>query len=148
VSETRASTATIKFGAGYEAPWFVASGTPAEIREQLVEAFGLVEPNAGTLEEVITACSVIALHQYNLAVEAGAAPATTIQKPKGPAQFKPGIAAQAKASEPEVEDPPLDQLIKSAASEEELGQIWKDNQSVWTPEYTELAAQRKKELAG
>ena len=50
---TKVSSTTIKFGAGYDAPWFVAVGTVAAQRKQLEEVFGLQESNANTLAELI-----------------------------------------------------------------------------------------------
>jgi len=41
VSEARSGSATIKFGKGFNAPWFVATGTVEEQREQLVQFLGV-----------------------------------------------------------------------------------------------------------
>jgi len=40
VSEARGSTTTIKFGKGFNAPWFVATGTVEEQRQQLIDLIG------------------------------------------------------------------------------------------------------------
>ena len=46
------STLTIKFGKGYEDPWFVASGNPATIRRQLLEFAGLEDDPDKTLQQL------------------------------------------------------------------------------------------------
>ena len=46
------STLTIKFGKGYEDPWFVASGNPASIRRQLLEFAGLEDDPDKTLQRL------------------------------------------------------------------------------------------------
>ena len=46
------STLTIKFGRGYEDPWFVASGNPATIRRQLLEFAGLEDEPDKTLQQL------------------------------------------------------------------------------------------------
>lgn len=46
------STLTIKFGKGYEDPWFVASGNPATIRRQLLEFAGLEDDPDKTLQRL------------------------------------------------------------------------------------------------
>ena len=46
------STLTIKFGKGYEDPWFVASGNPASIRRQLLEFAGLEDDPDETLQQL------------------------------------------------------------------------------------------------
>ena len=46
------STLTIKFGKGYEGPWFIASGNPATIRRQLLEFAGLEDDPDETLQQL------------------------------------------------------------------------------------------------
>jgi hypothetical protein len=67
-------TSTIKFGGGYNAPWFVARGSVQEQGEQLVQAFGLeVRPDI-TLAEIIVASASAANALWAAANGLGATP--------------------------------------------------------------------------
>jgi len=41
MSDGGESTATLKYGKGHEDSWFVAKGTPAQIKQQVIDYFGL-----------------------------------------------------------------------------------------------------------
>lgn len=135
------STTTIKFGPGYEAPWFVAKGTVEDQKAELAEAFGLQSVDK-TLAELVADASVVATALLRASVKAtseGYRPETTITAPQAP---PPTVA------EPDenVGEFGLASLIEAARSAEELNELYAKNKHLWTAQLTDLAKAKKEEL--
>jgi len=161
-----ASTATIKFGKGFEDPWYVVYGSPEEIREQLVVAFGYDRASVATLSlaELIVESSrraqvlrtaSISLGGEIVAVEtAKAAPAPrrsrAAAKPADDAiEGTPAkVDTPAIASPPDVDPPwddpeatdPLIAQIEAVTTKAEFALLWKANQARFSEPAVKAAA--------
>jgi hypothetical protein len=156
----RQSTATIKFGKGFEAPWLVVAGTPAEIRAQLNDAFGL-DPakTAGlTLDQLISVASKQAQESVGVATahrDLGASVIETTSTP-APAEGDPWDAAEkaklaagqetgageAAPAQPQT----LLEKVQTAESVRKLQELWRDNKAEWDT-VADAAKARKVELS-
>lgn len=115
------STFTIKFAAGYDAPWFVAEGDPQSIKQQLIEFFDLKEaeelsPNEVALKAVVEAQALAAASLSLAAVpeKRGNWPSKSDGKWKG----------NSKPKEPAHPFAGVLESIKAADSREDLIRIW------------------------
>lgn len=159
----KTSSLTIKFGAGYDAPWFVATGTVDEQHQQITEAFGF-EPErtkVRTLAELAVEASLIA-HSLVNAATIGAKPEPKKQEPT----FDPGdeetrkanepapkkrapkksIASKARSAQPEENTQDIEALVAGAASLKGLADVYKKFQDTITKEQLKLFSARKAEL--
>lgn len=150
-------TATIKWGKGYEAPWFVGKGSVAEVREQIIAAFGMdAEFYAEhTLAELITQAAT-----HAQGVQAAASSLGPVQiLPKGDSAPAAPKVAEAPAGDPwegvqassppwqgdglgegkdapaaKEDKDPLIAALEAASDRAELALIWKQNQAEFSRE--------------
>jgi hypothetical protein len=73
VSDDNSSGTTIKYGAGFDHPWFTARGTVLQQRKQIAEVFG-VEAGEKTLAELTVEAALVAIGLTNAATGIGAKP--------------------------------------------------------------------------
>jgi len=117
---------TIKFGAGYDAPWATLEGTYDEVE---AEAQRIVE---GTLPELIAEVSQRMQGAFLLtgkSTTTGGVGAKTMKDTR--AKAKATKAAEAAAEEPAgepAEENPLIAAIHAATTKAQLGDIWAKNQ--------------------
>lgn len=169
----RGSTLTIKFDAGYAAPWFVGNGTPEEIREQVLSVFGfdrdlVAEYTLAQLavEATRTANGLYTAQERLGAVIVGTGEADGVSGAQPAATPPParktgptGNAAWAsiegqdsspaeRAAAPEPEADPLVAAINAANSKGEFALIWKANKDRFTePEVKAAAAAAQQRFA-
>ncbi|PZF83238.1 hypothetical protein [Jiangella anatolica] len=145
------SNATLKFGGGFEYPWLTPHGdTPEEIQAWIRKA-----DEIGLIEDIIE-FSLKIRYMMNAAERIGyKGPQAEEPAPESTSRMnttatkkgaKGGLAAQAKAAKTETEDPPLDQLIKTAPSEQFMYELHEQRKDEWTDELTELVKARIAEL--
>jgi hypothetical protein len=170
------SGTTIKFGAGYDHPWFTARGTTTQQKKQIAEVFG-VEPGDKTLAELTVEAALVAIGLTNAANGVGAKPATrraaaapaTDALDEASAAARSGsktktqeivdrvtsIADKAKQEtakgEPEQAQPEdvtddIEALIATAASRKALEDIRGAHKGGWTEAHQLQARQRLAEL--
>ena len=124
---------TIKFGAGYDAPWATLEGTYDEVE---AEAQRIVE---GTLPELIAEVSQRMQGAFLLigkSPSTGGVGAKTMKDTRAKAkttakadETPPGVPGDEVAQyEPPVEEDPLIAAIQAATTKAELGDIWAKNQ--------------------
>ncbi|WP_263729939.1 hypothetical protein [Cellulomonas sp. SG140] len=161
-----ASTATIKFDKGYDAPWYVAYGSPEEIKAELIDAFGLDgASDAGlTTAEVIVEASRVARNLWTASSKLGGQiigiednrqpiPATnpmTATSPTGEAAWDAAESAGAGKDDPPFEPnvDPLISRIRTVATKAEFALLWKANTARFAePEIKAEAAIAQKRLA-
>jgi hypothetical protein len=73
MSDDNSSGTTIKYGAGFDHPWFTARGTTAAQKKQIAEVFG-VEAGSKTLAELTVEAALVAIGLTNAANGVGARP--------------------------------------------------------------------------
>lgn len=141
----RGSTLTIKFDAGYAAPWFVGNGTPEEIREQVMNVFGF--DREAFAEYTLAQLAVEATRTANGLYTAqerlgaviigssdgvgGATPTATPARKTGPTGNAAWASIEGQDSSPSeraAEVDPLVAAINAASSKGEFALIWKGNQ--------------------
>jgi len=120
---------TIKFGAGYDAPWATLEGTYREVE---VEAERIIE---GTLPELIAEVSQRMQGAFLLigkSTATGGVGAKTMKDTRAKAKTTIGKAVEAAheepAEEPPVEEDPVITAINAATTKAQLGDIWAKNQ--------------------
>lgn len=125
------ATFTVKFGAGFDAPWFVAEGNPEEIKNQLILFFGLEGVDDNTPHEVALAAVVYAQATAAASLNLAAVPERRDSWPSRsdrPAAPKNAEPAKPKGPEPEgpAENPLQTTLdaVQAAQSKEALLRIW------------------------
>jgi hypothetical protein len=161
------TTATIKFGQGFEAPWLVAETTNPDpikeveyLKEFLIVAFDLEETYFDKPLYVIQIAASILARGYYQDAHKGDGPEKPAEKSEGvspegkPAQkrnTKGGLAAQAKASrssEPEDNTTDVAALIQNATSTSALNDIYEAHDGKnWPAELMAQAKARAEELA-
>lgn len=158
-NEADSGSATIKYGRGFEAPWYVPKGSPEKIREQLITFFGMDRDSVADMtgNEVLLEANTIAQAAYTAmsqtggrvlskgtAAEATTAPAATTTAPTEDPW------AQAAAESASVAANPMLALIAGAGNVKGLQDLWADNQSAFmtAPDAAEvMAAWKAKGLA-
>ena len=128
------STATIKFGDKFDAPWFVAYGNPRAQREQLLEFAGLDAEVTSelTLAEVIVQAASDA--QALWAVRSTLGGSQQISRDPKPA------AGKAKAEEPDDPNAHIREAIADAADIDALKLVFGKNAAAFTADTTLQAA--------
>jgi len=164
--EQVASTATIKFDGAHGAPWYVAYGSPEEIKAELIDAFALDgASDAGlSLGEVIVEATRVAQATWRAASKLGGqivgienhrAPAQATNpmpatSPTGEAAWDAAAGAEP-PFEPNVPSEPVDPLIaqiESARSMAEFASIWQANKDRFAEDAVKAAAaEAQKRLA-
>lgn len=152
-------SATIKYGAGHEAPWAVFHGSPAEVRADIIEFFGITAADVAglSLSDLVVNASQEARGVATIAQGLDATVTASPQAPSAPAA-RPTTAgaadpwAEASAAstpaepEPPAEDPVLTR-IKNAADVPTLQRIWVTHQSAFSdPAVKEAWKVRGREL--
>jgi hypothetical protein len=150
------TTATIKFGQGFECPWLVAENEDPEVLKSfLIAATGLDAEryDSEPLVKVMIQASILARGYYHNANEAGIKPKVKGAEVAEKAAPKGGLAAQAKAaqersSEPEDNTTDVAALIQNATSTDALNDIYEAHDGKnWPAELMELAKARAEELS-
>lgn len=123
-------TATIKYGKGYEAPWAVFHGSPSEVREDMVEAFGLDEEfvKSLTVSELIINVSQLALGKGNVAAMLGGVAIGPADEAQSSGPSTPAPSAPAKAEEPSSQNDYLLKKVAETADTKALKQLYAENQ--------------------
>ena len=147
------SSATIKYGSGYEAPWFVAHGTPDQIRRQIKDAFDL-HPEEGrevSLAELVALAAVSAQSIYSLAKGLNAKP---VSDEPGTTRRSGGQKTRSKPNERPVDaerpNEGVHQEIEAAGSLDDLKLAWAQAQDAFSNDKALQAAYnaKHKELKG
>ncbi len=170
-NEAARSTATIKFGKGYDAPWLVLGGGPSEIRSQIVEAFGLgqavdhynldqlialASTKAATALSTTDSLGATVISNEPSAPQEAATPAPAPTPVASADQSDPWSQAEkaaatagptAGAGEAAPQTPSLLDRINAAETEKQLRELWRDNKAHWNDDYTKAAADRTAQLA-
>jgi hypothetical protein len=132
------STGTIKFGKGYEDPWFVASGNPTSIRRQILEFAGLKDDPEKTLQQLMIEVATETQAMWALRSKGGAQrlPASKSAKAKAPADDASVAepAAPAQEEEAEAADPNafIFEAISDADSVDALKRVFAKNKDAFT----------------
>jgi len=156
--EDAGTTATIKFGRDYDAPWLKLAGNPRVIRDQIIEAFGYDGASVAELStaELIAQAGLDASALWTVTRDLGARhvsqpakgdepPFVPTNGPKGAAAF---AAVAGAASEPEPQGDPLIAALEAVTEAKELAVIWKDNKERFDePEVRAAAAEAQKRVA-
>jgi hypothetical protein len=149
-------TVTLKGGKGFEAPWLVFRGTPAEVRANIIEA---CQYNAEQVEDwdliQMTAQAASSFQAMNLLVgRLGGPPlqAMTVAQdtpyagPAGDAAWDAAGSTSGGNKPPwndekkgESKDP-LIAAIEAVGSKADLGMLWKDNKDRWAEPEVAAAA--------
>ena len=132
------STATIKFGDKFDAPWFVAYGNPRAQREQLLEFAGLDAEATSelTLAEVIV--QVASDAQAKWATRSTLGGSQQISRDPKPAAGK--AEAEAKAEESDDPNAHIREAIADAADIDALKLVFGKNAAAFTADATLQAA--------
>lgn len=137
------STATLKFGEGFSAPWLVLYGNPGQIRRQLLEAFGIEDDPEISLVELIAKQSVEAQAAYTLAT-GGAKPVSSsgrranYRKPDKASTIASGSQVDeaegetSEASEAERNVSRITTEIQAAGDLGALKKVWATNQEFFS----------------
>lgn len=127
------STATIKFGKDFEAPWYVASGNVVTQRQQLVEFAGMEDNPELSLLDLMVLVASEAQAKWAIRSRLGAQPSSTeIDVPK---KSKP--ATEKVASKPAEERAEADpsafifELIKEASDLKALAKVFLANKDAF-----------------
>ena len=150
---SKPGTYTVKFHKDYDAPWYVAAGTPSEIKDQLVEFFGLDAESVADKApfEVALECTQIGQAAYLVSKGLKASVAKDddpiANKRQGASEGrKSGWPGSAKAQQPKEPEHPfqgvLDQ-IAAATTKAELGRVWATNKDSFNNEDVKKAADEK-----
>lgn len=145
VGPDNTGTLTIKFGSGFDAPWFTPKGAPSAITAQVVQAFGLTEEEIAGLapfEVWGLAASKAGLAWSAKAVEseAGTKPRGGTARPNAgrPNAGRPNAGGAKPAAEKrdEDEDPNAGILaaLEAAGSVEDLKKVYGKNISAFEAE--------------
>lgn len=135
----RGLTATVKYGKGYDETWVSFSGSPSEIREDIIDFFGANRDNAAamTLNELVIAVTDIAHGAGSAAAVLGAMPVPTApSEPEATettteAQESPWDAARRTQAAPEPASDPLLEQIVAAGTRDDLRRLWANNQEAF-----------------
>jgi hypothetical protein len=144
VSEGRGITVTIKYGKSYEDTWAVFKGGAGEVRQDILDYFGIESDSVTglTLSDIVTNATNIAHGKGLIATQLGATviaqePAEAPAKPQGDPWASVGrgepvrtVADQAPASSPEQDKNAwvLGEIAKKT-TRAELKKFWAENQS-------------------
>jgi len=145
------SGTTIKYGAGYDHPWFTARGTTAAQKKQIAEVFG-IEAGDKTLAELTVEAALYAIGLTNAGSGIGAKPAkrsTASPEVQGKTteEVQASIAQKAaQEAQPEDATDDLDPLIATAMSRKALEDIRGAHKGTWTDAHQLQARQRLAEL--
>lgn len=157
---------TIKFGPGFEAPWYTPRGTPRSIVAQLKEFFGLTDvevADKSPADIVVLATHKIQHSWASVVIETGLPTAQRsggVGSSKRPAGARPANPARGggSGSEPAEEDPlaGIKAAIAEASTEDELKVVYAHNQQAFKSEQEKGAPfplleawkARKAEIAG
>ena len=130
----RQSTVTIKYTGGYDSPWLVLAGSPADIRAQMIEAFGW---DASTLTELsLSEMIVRASTEANALFTGVSGLGGTIEKGQ-PAAAKRTPANKPAAAKPASSEAPTGDeavaiVLKSANTLDDLKKVWTRNSAAIT----------------
>lgn len=144
------STGTIKFGKDFEAPWFVASGNPDQIRRQLLEFAGWSDQHDKTLAELMVEVAADTQAKWALRSKAGAQklPAAKVKADTATVADATPVAQQ---DEGKAEDPNafIFEAIADASTTEELKRVFAKNKDAFTAnkELQTAFVERKSALA-
>ncbi|MFD6636786.1 hypothetical protein ACFWDN_13325 [Micromonospora chalcea] len=125
---------TIKYGKGYEETWVSFAGLREEIREDIIDYFGLDRDSVSglTLSELVVSATNLAHAKGNVASSLGGTVIPPAQQSKpAPASDvwdEIGQAGQQSSAPAEPEKDPVLTLIEKAESVDELKRIWAENQ--------------------
>ncbi|MGW4158683.1 hypothetical protein [Streptomyces sp. NPDC004788] len=140
---SRSITVTIKYGKGYDDPWLVLKGRPGEVREDILESFGIERDSVTglTLSDIVVNATNIAHGKGLIATHLGA---TVISeesappaKPQGDPWANVGSAQQASSawSDKSATSPEQDKNawilgeIEKQTNRADLKKVWAANQS-------------------
>lgn len=135
---------TLKFGAGFEAPWYRAAGAPKSVAAQLAEFAGLAKEETegkSPFEIALAANAKIQLAYASQVVETGLG-ATQERKPSGNFRGKasrpnvPAAGSKPSTSEPADDDPNAGILaaIEAAEDTDKLKEVYVRNVKVFEQE--------------
>jgi len=110
------TTLTIKFAASHDAPWFVADGSPEEIKQQLIEFFGLTGAAGHTPHEVALTAVQFAMKSASEVLDLQPSNSWPSRSDRGPRQREP--------KEPENPYQATLDAIATAKDKRSLTQIW------------------------
>lgn len=132
----RGITVTIKYGKGYEESWVVFHGLAAEIREDIVDYFGLPRENVVnlTLSDLVVNATGVAHGVGNIAATLGGTVIASVEREPAPATPAGSDAWERAASQPAPEPPavnPLLALIEQAPDVRSLERLWLENQDAF-----------------
>jgi hypothetical protein len=118
---------TIKEGKGYEESWFTFRGTPAQIKEDLIQFFGLDSASVAdwTVHAVASHCKAIAHGIAVVATELGAAVIAD-----GPSENLPASSTPSPTEDAPAESPLLAR-IAATTDAESLKRLWAENQDAF-----------------
>ena len=134
------STGTIKFGKGYEDPWFVASGNPASIRRQILEFAGLEDDPAKTLQQLMIEVATETQAMWALRSKGGAQrlPAAKSKADAASVAETPQVSQPSEEEEQDggadAEDPHalIFEAMADAASVDALKRVYAKNKDAFT----------------
>lgn len=148
------STLTVKFGKDFDAPWFVASGTPQVIRRQLVEFAGITDDPEKTLQQLAIEVASETQAMWAVRSKLGGKP-QSIPSSKAKAAASTDDATSTEAAEvaaPAKDEDPnafIFELIAEAGSVDALKRVYAKNKDAFnkTKALQTAFAERKNALA-
>ncbi|MEU7400100.1 hypothetical protein [Streptomyces sp. NPDC044948] len=143
MSEARSITVTIKYGKSYEDTWAVFKGSAGEVRQDILEYFGIESDSVTglTLSDIVTNATQIAHGKGLIATQLGATvvaqePAEAPAKPQGDPWASVGtsqpvtVADQAPAQQ-DANSWILGEIAKQT-NRADLKKLWANNQSFFS----------------
>lgn len=129
---------TIKHNGKFEDPWIVFHGSPAKIKDQLIETFALGEGDVPfaerSLSDVMYEANKQALAEYNATSQLNG---TVIKTNKSSRNAKPAVSTESVSDGTgiEPEGPSEDQLILQSIAKvdsvADLQKLWAENQTAF-----------------
>lgn len=153
-------TVTFKGDKGYDAPWLVFKGDPADVQQAIITAAGLTSEQAHGLPLVETALVVNKQFQdlYKMGVALGAVPITQeaqdarppIYEVKAGSEDPTGQATPADIKPPEPASPHagLISQIASAPSLDAIQNLWVSNQAAFDDAAVQQAVAERRQQIG
>lgn len=135
------STYTVKYAGGYDAPWLVVNGSPAEIKAQLIEFFGLQDDPEGLQLEDLSpnAVALLATNQAKAEYTAtsrlggsvvGEGPINSSKSRSGGSKKSSGWPGQGgKEKAPQHPFQAILNQIEKATTTQELGRVWAETKA-------------------
>ncbi|MEU4155676.1 hypothetical protein [Actinoplanes sp. NPDC026670] len=123
---------TIKYGKGYEDTWFNARGTVPQVRQMVIDTFGMKPEDVEglTLSEIVTNATALAHAKGNLGKGLGGQVINT-----GHASRESAAPARSAPAQAQAEEPPSKGLIEAlgkAETVDELKRLWAENQPLFS----------------